>query len=185
MFKLGSKQKGLSLIEALLVLGLLATIITVITQNFQEASLKQKIQTVNQEVFQIYASMQENFSDEGTASFTGSQDVMNEMAYNLGVKPATTKGSNKVWRHGLEGVYNLSNSGSGNYGFSLAASKIPHGNACSELVRASKKTGWTHIAVGGAIATAKEVELYTPSVIAEDCKGTTNLEIIFAYQPDD
>lgn len=183
MFKLGSKQKGLSLIEALLVLGLLATIITVITQNFQEASLKQKVQTVNQEIFQIYTGIQDNFEDDGTAGLT------NLVATQLGIKPATVKGVAEVWRHGMEGEYTVSKTGSSavpSYGFSVSLTNIPAGSACTDLLRESKKTGWTHIAIGTtAVGTPIEINTWTPAYTADKCSATDEDKLLtFSYHPD-
>lgn len=184
MFKLSSKQKGLSLIEALLVLGLLATIITVITQNFQKASEKQKVQTMNQEIFQIYTGIQQNFSDDGTAELATRGNLT---AAQLGIKPATVKGDLNVWKHGFEGLYKVEKNVSDDYGFNLIVNKVPAGYACTEIIRGSKKASWTHIGTNktGVATEGDEVVDWTVGKIATECApGTTDtVSIMFTYNP--
>jgi type II secretory pathway pseudopilin PulG len=184
MFKLSGKQKGLSLIEALLVLGLLATIITVITQNFQKASEKQKVQTMNQEIFQIYAGIQQNFSDDGTSELATTGNLT---AGQLGIKPATVKGDISLWKHGFEGLYTIEKNTNDDYGFNLIVDKVPAGYACTEIIRASKKASWTHIGLSKTATATEGDEVVDWSVgqIATECSPGANsdVSIMFTYNP--
>lgn len=182
MFKLGSKQKGLSLIEALLVLGLLAGLITLITQNFQEASSKQKVQAMNQEIFKIYTGVQSNFNDEDD----GTDGLNEQMAYNLGIKPPTVKGNATTWKHGFEGVYELDENSNDPYAFNLTVTKVPVGFACTEIVKGSKKASWTHIGIGSSsVSQGDEVGEWSVGKIASDCNPSNadTVNVMFTYDP--
>lgn len=172
------KQKGLSLVESLIVLGLLAGIITVISQNASKATTTKNTQLVNQEIFQIYNQVQKVYSDDGT------DGISNSVAAQLGIKPPTTRGNNSTWRHSFEGLYNLGEiSGGDDFDFQLEATNIPTGQACTEIISESKRANWTQIKVG---STTNDSDEWGPSEIATACNNSSNssVDITFIYDVD-
>lgn len=171
--RITKKQAGLSLIEAIIVLAILATIISAIALNAKEATTEKNIQSVIQEVFQIYSSVQRVYGEEGTSG------IANTQAAQLGVKPATVRGDNSNWRNSFEGQYNLDEiSGGGIYDFELELTKIPTGKACTEIIRESKKANWTDIKVGSK---TDSVDAWGTSEIATACNNATNSDITITF----
>jgi type II secretory pathway pseudopilin PulG len=181
MFNLGRKQKGLSLIEALIVLGILASVVAAIALNASKANVKKNIQSLNQEVFQIFDGVQRVFGDEGTNGLT------NTNATQLGIKPATVRGANEVWRHPFEGKYTLTGPAAGaiSYSFDLALSKIPTGEACTEAISAAKKANWTEITVGSINKVSAEWTNLVTAGVCDNTGSTQSVDITFKYVSED
>lgn len=153
------KNQGLTLIESLVVVGILLGIIAIALTLYGTVRDRLNVKNESENVSFIFSQMADLFSDE-TVSITQSD------AINAGVYP------NKMKISGTN-VYNVwggavTIAASGTNGFQLTYKNVPSGSVCVDLVRNQRKVGWTSGA-GVAYSTAG-----LNAAISTACRGANS-----------
>lgn len=133
------KQKGLTLIESLVVVGILLGIIAVALTLFGTVRDRLNVKNESENASFIFSQVVDLYSDESTSNIT------QEDAITAGIFP---KKMNIVGS-------NVTNSWGGQVkikegtdtGFSLEYSKVSNGDVCVNFVKNQKKVGWDSVEI--------------------------------------
>ena len=167
-------QKGLSLIEASMVLALSAIVVSGVMYYYQAASDNNKTQTTVSEVMSIVSAI--NGLYIGTSGYNG----LNEsVIYNTSAVPENYKGGGKIM-HPFGGEINIGATTTGKY--FIVLNDVPQG-PCVNLASMNFGTSLAGAGVGDAAVTAarqgttgKELmnTALTPAQASDKCKTDTN-----------
>lgn len=141
-----SKQKGLTLIEALIWFAIFAAVVAGVFALYSNSRDSNNAATVNKELSTIFSQIENLYATESTSSLnTG-------MARQLGVFPTSIKSANVVNQAGDINVtmYNvfggtIAVNGVSPSGFNTTYTKVPKGAVCSSIVRSQKAVGWDDV----------------------------------------
>lgn len=175
--KLNNNQKGLTLIESLVVVGILLGIVAVALTLYGTVRDRLNVKNESENASVIYSQVVDLYSDEVTSTL---EDI--SQAVEAGIIPKKmsitgTAGSKKVtdsWGG------NVSLKGVGTTGFELTFPRVPAADVCVNFIKNQKKVGWDQFTAGG-----KKIiySASTNATIADACKksGTSDyVSIMFA-----
>ena len=138
------RRNGLTLIESLVVVGILLGIVAVALTLYGTVKNRLDVKNESENISIIYSQIKDLYSDEGTS------DLTNTEAVQLGIIP-------KKMNINSDGntVYNTWGGkviikGSGDNGFILTYPKVPSGSVCVDLIRNQRKVGWDNYGVGSS-----------------------------------
>lgn len=129
------KNQGLTLIESLVVVGILLGIVAIALTLYGTVRDRLNVKNESENISFIFSQTVDLFSDEGTS------DIKNELAVQAGIIPKKMKITNG------EDVFNswggrVDIKPNGSNGFLLTYKKVPSGSVCVDLVRNQRKVGW-------------------------------------------
>jgi type II secretory pathway pseudopilin PulG len=146
------KQKGLTLIESLVVVGILLGIIAVALTLFGTVRDRLNVKNESENASFIFSQVVDLYSDEATSSITQPDAV------TAGIFP---KKMNIVGN-------NVTNSWGGKVeifpgddtGFSLLYEKVANGDVCVNFVKNQKKVGWDSVVIEEKTSDYVDITLY-------------------------
>lgn len=169
--------RGLTLIESLVVVGILLGIVAVALTLYGTVRDRLNVKNESENISFMFSQVRDLYSDETTG---GSLDL--GVAIDAGVIPSkmTVTDGGKVYNT-WGGEIDLE--GEGDNGFILTYEKVPSGSVCVNLVSNQKKVGWDSYEVegkGGGFSSLKAAKL------AADCKSADDyIDIVFTYGEDE
>lgn len=169
--KLNNNQKGLTLIESLVVVGILLGIVAVALTLYGTVRDRLNVKNESENASVIYSQVVDLYSDEVTSTLTG---VSQAVEAGIIPKKMSITGSNVV-TDSWGGKIILK--GTGTTGFTLTFPRVPSGDVCVSFIKNQKKVGWDGYAVG-ASSTPKLYSSSTNSGISGDCKKTTGVDYV-------
>ncbi|MBA4690076.1 MAG: prepilin-type N-terminal cleavage/methylation domain-containing protein [Pseudomonas sp.] len=129
------KNQGLTLIESLVVVGILLGIVAIALTLYGTVRDRLNVKNESENISFIFSQTVDLFSDEETS------DIGNELAVQAGIIPKKMKISNG------EDVFNswggrVDIKPNGSNGFLLTYKKVPSGSVCVDMIRNQRKVGW-------------------------------------------
>lgn len=167
------KEKGLTLIESLVVVGILLGIVAIALTLYGTVRDRLNVKNTSEDISFMYAQITDLFSDEGTS------DLKNDLAIAAGIVPNKSKVIGTTVYNSWDGKVTIK--GEGENGFEISLEKVPEGNVCIDLVRNQRKVGWDRYEVGsnGTLYSAmKTVDL------AKHCKGNSDYVTVTFIKQD-
>jgi len=177
--RLNGKQKGLTLIESLVVVGILLGIIAVALTLYGTVKDRLNVKNESENASFIFSQVVDLYSDESTTNIT--QDD----AIDAGIFPKKMNivGSNVTNSWGGK----VTIDGGTDTGFSLVYEKVSNGDVCVNFVRNQKKVGWDSVDISANGSdnvditlykadadgknTGKEFSSYSNTDLIKDCKA--------------
>lgn len=131
------KNKGLTLIEALIWFAIFAAVVAGIFTLYASSRNASNASIVNKELSTIFSQMEQLYANDDTGAIT------NGIGVQIGVFPSTLKFTDPS-KAEIANVFggSVRISGQSPSGFSIAYTNIPSGEVCSNIVRAQKSVGW-------------------------------------------
>lgn len=162
--KLNNNQKGLTLIESLVVVGILLGIVAVALTLYGTVRDRLNVKNESENASLIYSQVVDLYSDEATSGLTNMA-----AAVDAGIIPKKMSIIGKIVTDSWGGVVALE--GDGTTGFTLTYPRVPSGDVCVSFVKNQKKVGWDQ-----ASANAKKLVYSTAknSDIASACTNTAD-----------
>ena len=141
------RRKGLTLIESLVVVGILLGIVAVALTLYGTVKNRLDVKNESENISIIYSQIKDLYSDEGT------KDLTNTVAVQLGVIPKkmNVNSDGKTVYNTWGGKVDVK--GNGDNGFILTYPKVPSGSVCVDLIRNQRKVGWDKYGVGSSANT--------------------------------
>jgi len=172
--KLNNNQKGLTLIESLVVVGILLGIVAVALTLYGTVRDRLNVKNESENASVIYSQVVDLYSDEMTDSL---EDI--SQAVEAGIIPKkmsiTGTGTSKVVTDSWGGKVGLK--GNGTTGFELTYPRVPSGDVCVSFIKNQKKVGWDKFGV----PTLTDYSTSTNSTIAKACASTSDyVKVVFA-----
>lgn len=159
-------QKGVTLLELIAGLAVIATVVVGALALFNSASVSQSSTQLSQDVTSIRAAVKQLYQGQGgygTASLNNTLVVAKRVPTTVLVDTSTTP---NTLRHGLDGTIAIVGATTQ---FSMTLTNIP-AEICIPLMTGSG--GWTTISAGGQTARALPITLATAST---DCQAGTTM----------
>lgn len=167
------KEKGLTLIESLVVVGILLGIVAIALTLYGTVKDRLSVKNTSEDISFMYAQITDLFSDEGTS------DLDTELAIAAGIVPNKSKVIGTTVYNSWDGKVTID--GEDQNGFEISLEKVPEGNVCIDLVRNQRKVGWDRYEVGstGALYSAmKTMDL------AGHCKSNSDYVTVTFIKED-
>lgn len=143
--KLNNNQKGLTLIESLVVVGILLGIVAVALTLYGTVRDRLNVKNESENASVIYSQLVDLYSDEPTGTLTAIGQ-----AVDSGIIPKkmsiTGTSPSKVVTDSWGGKVTLK--GVGTTGFELTFPRVPSMEVCVSFVKNQKKVGWDEFTVG-------------------------------------
>ncbi len=167
------KRSGLTLIESLVVVGILLGIVAIALTLYGTVKDRLNVKNESENISFIYAQVSDLFSDETT------DDLENPLAVESGIFPKKMKIAGDRVYNAWGGVVEIKGETDSN-GFTLEYRKVPKESVCVDLVRNQRKVGWDIAIVGGTDVVYSEM---TTSDITKACSAVAGdtLTVIFQY----
>ena len=165
-------QKGLSLIEASMVLALSAIVVSGVMYYYQAASDNNKTQSTVSEVMSIVSAV--NGLYVGTSNYTG---LTKDVIMNTSAIPANYKNGKDI-THPFGGKINIGAAINDNTKYYILLEDVPRG-ACVNLASMNFGTSLAGAGVGDQAKKSAEAgtlisNALTPAMAAKDCARDTN-----------
>lgn len=160
---MNKKEKGLTLIESLVVVGILLGIVAIALTLYGTVMDRLNVKNESENISFMYAQVTDLFSDEGT------EDLDNELAIQAGIIPQKMKKSGSNIFNPWDGKVTIE--GSGVNAFEIRTERVPAGDVCVNLVRNQRKVGWDSYEVGSGGENFSEMKT---SSLAKNCEGSTD-----------
>lgn len=136
------KQHGLTLIESLVVVGILLGIIAIALTLYGTVRDRLNVKNESENISFIFSQVTDLFSDEQT------DDLDNQLAVEAGIIPKKMKTTGNTVYNSWDGKVEIE--GTGNNGFTLEYDRVPVGAVCVDLVRNQRQVGWDSVQVGSS-----------------------------------
>lgn len=163
-------QRGISLIEILASLGLIAMVIFGATALFSAGSSTQKSNQLAQGLVGIRTAVKGLYAGQGSYATLGTNG--NAIVINAGKMPSDFAVSGTSVTHPLNG--NLTVANNGGLQFSVTVTNVPQSN-CVDLMTSA--TGWISVRAGSAAARTTPVD---PATANADCNAATQTLVFVA-----
>lgn len=173
MNKMG-KQKGLTLIESLVVVGILLGIVAVALTLFGTVRDRLNVKNESENASFVYSQIVDLYSDEATANLD------TETAIQAGVVPKKMNVVNGKITDAWGGKVEIE--GSGTSAFQLSYSRVPTGDVCVNFVKNQKKVGWDSVDIGSGGGAYSEIR---NADIAKDCESADDYIMITFKRDED
>lgn len=168
--------RGLTLIESLVVVGILLGIVAVALTLYGTVRDKLNVKNESENISYMFSQVRDLYSDEVTE---GSLNL--GVAIDAGIIPTKMNVSGTTVYNTWGGEINLE--GIGDNGFELTYEKVPSGSVCVSLISNQKKVGWDSYEVentGGDFSSLKA------SSLAVECKSSKDyVDVMFRFGEDD
>lgn len=168
--KLNNNQKGLTLIESLVVVGILLGIVAVALTLYGTVRDRLNVKNESENASLIYSQVVDLYSDEATGGPNGLTNIA--AAVDAGIIPKKMSVINKVVTDSWGGTVLLS--GTGTTAFELTFPKVPAGDVCVSFVKNQKKVGWDNFQVTSKVLYSGS----TNSSIAIQCAKVTGKDTV-------
>lgn len=167
--RMSGKQKGLTLIESLVVVGILLSIVAVALTLFGTVKDRLNVKNESENASFIFSQIVDLYADEETNGLDTDQ------ALEAGVIPKKMNRAGSVVTDSWGGKIKIE--GYDQTGFTLTYPRVPTGDVCVSFVKNQKKVGWDKVTVGGKDT---EFSSLTNSDLANNCKSNSDyLSIVF------
>jgi type II secretory pathway pseudopilin PulG len=177
MFKNGIKKNaGLTLIESLVVVGILLGIVAIALTLYGTVKDRLNVKNESENISFVYSQVIDLFSDETT------DDLENDLAIESGIFPKKMKIVGDQVYNSWGGTVVVKGDNGGN-GFMLTYNKVPKGGVCGDLIRNQRKVGWDSASLGSDKIDYADM---TASKLAAGCNAGSGetVNIIFEYGID-
>lgn len=172
--KINNNQKGLTLIESLVVVGILLGIVAVALTLYGTVRDRLNVKNESENASLIYSQVVDLYSDEATGGSDGLKNMA--AAVDAGIIPKKMSIIGQKVTDSWGGVVELK--GVGTTGFELTFPRVPSGDVCVNFVKNQKKVGWDTYSVEGS---PKPYSGSSNSEISGVCKTTKDyVKIMFA-----
>lgn len=138
---MNKKEKGLTLIESLVVVGILLGIVAIALTLYGTVMNRLNVKNESENISFMFAQVTDLFSEEGT------DDLNNELALQAGIIPKKMRVVNGTVYNAWDGKLTIEQ-GNGANSFEIKTEKVPSGDVCVNLVRNQRKVGWDSYEVG-------------------------------------
>ncbi|MBP3061693.1 PilS N terminal [Ectopseudomonas chengduensis] len=171
------KSAGLTLIESLVVVGILLGIVAIALTLYGTVKDRLNVKNESENISFVYSQVLDLFSDETT------DELENALAVESGIFPKKMKivGGDRVYNSwgGSVVIKGESNSNA----FTLEYKKVPKEGVCVDLVRNQRKVGWDSVSIGSKDITYSEM---TATELSGSCTGGSGdtVDILFEYGVD-
>lgn len=166
---MNKKEKGLTLIESLVVVGILLGIVAIALTLYGTVRDRLSVKNTSEDVSFMYAQITDLFSDEGT------EDLDTDLAIQSGIVPSKMKVVGSTVYNSWDGKVTID--GTGTNAFEVSIEKVPSGDVCINLIRNQRKVGWDKYSVG---STEQEYSTMKTLDLSEHCKSNLkNVNISF------
>lgn len=168
------KSAGLTLIESLVVVGILLGIVAIALTLYGTVRDRLNVKNESENISFAYSQVVDLFSDETT------DDLDNSLAIESGIFPKKMKivGDNKVYNSwgGTVVIKGQANSNA----FSLDYKKVPKEGVCVDLVRNQRKVGWDSASIGSSKVDYSDM---TAAKLSEACNSGSGVtvDVLFEY----
>ncbi|WP_134163275.1 type 4 pilus major pilin [Pseudomonas aeruginosa] len=172
------KVRGLTLIESLVVVGILLGIVAVALTLYGTVRDRLNVKNESENISFMFSQVRDLYSDETTGD-----SLVLDVAIDAGVIPSkmTVTDSGKVYNT-WGGEIDLE--GEGDNGFILTYEKVPSGSVCVNLVSNQKKVGWDSYNIEDA--GNRNFSSLRAADLAKDCKSSEDyIDIVFTYGEDE
>lgn len=159
--KLNNNQKGLTLIESLVVVGILLGIVAVALTLYGTVRDRLNVKNESENASVIYSQVVDLYSDEATSELKTISDAVD--AGIIPRKMSVTGKDTKIVTDSWGGKVTLI--GTGLTGFDLTFPRVPSGDVCVSFIKNQKKVGWDQF-------NGEPYSGSTNSSIAKACKST-------------
>lgn len=164
--------RGLTLIESLVVVGILLGIVAVALTLYGTVRDKLNVKNESENISYMFSQVRDLYSDEVTE---GSLNL--GVAIDAGIIPTKMNVSGTTVYNTWGGEIDLE--GEGDNGFVLTYEKVPSGSVCVSLISNQKKVGWDSYKVennDGGFSSMKASQL------AVDCKSSEDyVDVTFIF----
>lgn len=145
--KYASKNKGLTLIEALIWFAIFAAVVAGIFALYSSSRNANNAATVNKELSTIFSQTEQLFASEDTKDLTD-----NKVALQLGIFPKSLKISTDGTT--ISNVFGgkVTLTGQTPSGFTVIYTNVPTGEVCTNIIRAQKAVGWDTADTGTTVS---------------------------------
>lgn len=170
------KSAGLTLIESLVVVGILLGIVAIALTLYGAVKDRLNVKNESENISFVYSQVLDLFSDETT------DELENSLAIESGIFPKKMKiVGDKVYNSWGGTVVIEGDNGNG---FVLAYNKVPKGSVCGDLIRNQRKVGWDSASIGSGKINYSDM---TAAKLAEGCNVSSGetVNILFEYGLDD
>lgn len=168
--KLNNNQKGLTLIESLVVVGILLGIVAVALTLYGTVRDRLNVKNESENASLIYSQVVDLYSDERTSNLGNIAE-----AVSAGIIPKKMSINGSVVTDSWGGKVTLK--GKGTTGFTLTFPRVPSADVCVSFIKNQKKVGWDGYSVG----TSSTPALYSSSTntaISTACKKTAGVDYV-------
>lgn len=166
---MNKKEKGLTLIESLVVVGILLGIVAIALTLYGTVRDRLNVKNTSEDISFMYAQITDLFSDEGT------NDLDTELAIQSGIVPTKMKVIGTNVYNSWDGKVDIT--GNGTNAFSISLEKVPSGDVCINLVRNQRKVGWEAYEVG---SDGDDFSDLKTASLSEHCKSnSTTVTVTF------
>lgn len=171
------KSAGLTLIESLVVVGILLGIVAIALTLYGTVKDRLNVKNESENISFVYSQVLDLFSDETT------DDLGNPLAIESGIFPKKMKivGEDRVY-NSWGGTVEIKGENNSN-AFTLEYTKVPKDGVCVDLVRNQRKVGWDSVSIGSKGITYSDM---TTAELSGSCTGGTGdtVDILFEYGVD-
>lgn len=161
--KMNNKEKGLTLIESLVVVGILLGIVAIALTLYGTVRDRLNVKNESENVSFMYSQVTDLFSDEGT------DDLDNDLAIEAGIIPKKMKTSGSNIYNAWDGKVTIE--GTGTNAFEIKSERVPAGDVCVNLIRNQRKVGWDAYEVGSNGESYSEMKTAS---LSKNCQGTSD-----------
>lgn len=170
-----NKQKGLSLIEALIWFAIFSSVLMGVFTLYSSSRTSSMISDTNKEIASIFAKGNSLYASEGGTSFGFNEKIygldITSIMVQMGVVPSTLKWDGTILSSRFGGPVNYLNR---TEGFVVLYKKIPTGKICVGIVSGQRKIGWDFVVVGSSSRLQYD-ETYSISKAAAACSGDNGI----------
>lgn len=170
--KLNNNQKGLTLIESLVVVGILLGIVAVALTLYGTVRDRLNVKNESENASVIYSQVVDLYSDEVTSTLANISQAVDAGIIPKKMSITGSTGSKKV-TDSWGGVVTLK--GVGTTGFELTFPRVPAGDVCVNFIKNQKKVGWDEFTVGGSNTV---YSASTNAQIAKDCQKSGSSDYV-------
>lgn len=168
--KLGYAQKGMTLMEVIASLGVLAVVVIGALALYNSADSSQKSNQMQVDFTSLRSAMKTLYSGQGSYGTSNVNDVLvtaKKVPATMTVDTTTTP---DTINHSLNGTVNIAGATST---FTLTATNIPS-DVCTNLMTAGG--GWVSVKAGSASARTPPID---PGTASTDCGAAATLTMVF------
>lgn len=171
--RMSGKQKGLTLIESLVVVGILLSIVAVALTLFGTVKDRLNVKNESENASFIFSQVVDLYADEET------KDLTLEQAVEAGVIPKKMNRTGNVVTDSWGGKIEIE--GDGETGFTLTYPRVPKGDVCVSFVKNQKKVGWDKVSIGSS-GSGTEFSSLTNSELSSTCSAGSGDYLKIAFE---
>lgn len=160
-----NKQKGLTLIEALIWFALFAAVVVGVFTLYASSREASMVANANKEISTVFAKGNSLYASTSNSSLALAD--VTPLMMQLGVMPSTLKWDGTKLYNSYGGFVSFVNKASG---FVFMYNEVPTGKSCASIVKAQKSVGWDFVIIGNFYR-LKYDSTYNLKNVLDSCEG--------------